>query len=136
VLELCEFHTTSCLRFLPLLNPLIQGLENSRIHRSDDIHRRVQFFLRHPCFPCVRKASFYSRVAQSHHRNGQADEHLFTVGQTFDAVSVTVEGAKISSLAGHLVSPIRLTCFDKLSMTGKYEHSQALPPFVLSFVEG
>jgi hypothetical protein len=119
-----------------LLDALIQRLQNTRVNGRNHIHRRVQFFLRHPRFPCVRKASFDSRVAQSHHRNGQADEHLFTVGQTFDAVSVTVKGAKISSLAGHLVSPIRLTCFDKLSMTGKYEHSQALPPFVLSFVEG
>jgi hypothetical protein len=83
---------------LALLNPLIQGLQHTRIHCGDDIHRRVQFFFRHPRFPCVRKASFDSRVAESHHRHGQADEHLFTVAETFDSVSVTVEGAKISSL--------------------------------------
>jgi len=83
---------------LALLNPLIQGLEHARIHRGDDIHGGIQFFLRHPRFPCVRKAPFDSRVAQSHHCKGQADEHLFTVAETFDSVSVTVEGTKISFL--------------------------------------
>jgi hypothetical protein len=79
-----------------LFDPLIQRLQNARVNGRNHIHRRVQFFLRHPRFPCVRKAPFDSRVAQSHHRNGQADEHLFTVGETFDSVSVTVEGSKIS----------------------------------------
>ena len=52
---------------------------------------------------------------------------IFYGGHTFDAVSVTVEGAEISPLAGRLVSPVLPHVFDKLSMTGKYEHSQARP---------
>jgi len=83
-----------------LFDALIQRLQNARVDGRNHIHRRVQFFLRHPRFPCVRKASFHSRVAQSHHRNGQADEHLFAVAETFDSMGVTVEGAKISFLQG------------------------------------
>jgi hypothetical protein len=83
---------------LALLNPLIQGLEHARIHRGDDIHGGIQFFLGHPAFPCVRKAAFYSWIAEAHHRDGQADEHLFAVGETLDSMGVTIELAKISSL--------------------------------------
>ena len=62
-----------------LFDSLIQRLQHARIHRSDDIHRRVQFFVGHPGFPCVRKAPFYSRVTKSHHRHRQANEHLLAV---------------------------------------------------------
>jgi hypothetical protein len=81
-----------------LSDSLIQRLQHARIHRSDDIHRRVQFFVGHPGFPCVRKAPFYSRIAQSHHRHSQADEHLLSLAETFDGMSVTIESAKISFL--------------------------------------
>ena len=64
---------------LPLFDSLIQRLQHARIHRRDDIHCRIQLFLRHPRFPCVRKAPFYSWVAQSHHRHGETDEHLLAV---------------------------------------------------------
>jgi hypothetical protein len=84
---------------------LIQRLQDTRIHSGNHIHRRVQFFLSHARFPCIRKAPLHSWVAQSHHRNGQADEHLFTVTETFDSVSVSVEGSKISSL--QCVTPFR-----------------------------
>jgi hypothetical protein len=65
---------------LALFDSLIQGLEDTGVHRRDDIHRRIQFFLGHSCFPCVRKASLDSGIAQSHHRNRQANEHLFSIG--------------------------------------------------------
>ena len=86
--------------FVSLLDALIQRLQNTRVDGRNHIHRRVQFFIRHPRFPCVRKASFDSRVAQSHHRNRQADEHLFAVAETFDSVGITIEGAKIGFLQG------------------------------------
>jgi hypothetical protein len=86
----------SCL--LTLFDTLIQRLQDARIYGSNHIHRRIQFFLGHSRFPCIRKASFHSWIAQSHHRNGQADEHLFAVSETFDSVSVSVEGSKISFL--------------------------------------
>jgi hypothetical protein len=85
-------------RFASLLDPLVQRLQHTRIHRSDYVYCRIEFLFRHPRFPCVRKASFDSRVAQSHHRNGQADEHLFTVAETFDSVSVPVESSEIGFL--------------------------------------
>jgi len=67
-------------RFASLLDPLVQRLQHARIHRSDYVYCRIEFLLRHPRFPCVRKASFDSRIAQSHHRNRQADQHLFSIG--------------------------------------------------------
>jgi hypothetical protein len=67
-------------RLLALFDSLIQRLQNARIHSGNYIHGRVQFLLRHSRFPCIRKAPLHSRIAEPHHRNGQADEHLFTVG--------------------------------------------------------
>jgi hypothetical protein len=88
----------------PLLNALIQRLQHSRIHRGDHIHRGIQFFFGHPRFPCVRKASFHSWVAQPHHRNSQANEHLFTIAETFDSVRVTIERAEIGFLQFGILS--------------------------------
>jgi hypothetical protein len=83
---------------LTLFDSLIQRLQDAGVHRGNHIHRRVQLFFGHPRFPCVRKAPFDSWVAQPHHRNGQADEHLFTVRETFDSVGVAVESTKIGFL--------------------------------------
>jgi hypothetical protein len=83
---------------LTLFDALIERLQDTRIHRRDDIHGGVQFFLGHSRFPCVRKAPFHSGIAEPHHRHGQADEHLFTVRETFDSVSVTIELAKVGFL--------------------------------------
>jgi hypothetical protein len=77
---------------------LIQRLQDTRIHGGNYIHRPVQFFLRHSRFPCVRKAPLDSRVAQSHHRNGQANQHLFSISETFNGMGVAIEGSKISFL--------------------------------------
>jgi hypothetical protein len=90
-----------------LFDSLIERLQYSRIHCGDDIHRRIQLLFRHPRFPCVRKAPFDSRVAQSHHRHGETDEHLLSLAETFDGMSVTIKGAKVSFLQG--VSPLLLT---------------------------
>src|SRR4029450_2711569 len=77
----------------------------ARIHRSDDIHRRVQFLLSHPRFPCVRKAPVYSRIAKPHHCHRQPDEHLLPVSETGHRVGVTVELTEISALQnGSLLS--------------------------------
>jgi hypothetical protein len=81
-----------------LFDALIQRLQNTRVNGRNHIHRRVQFFLRHSRFPCIRKAPFHSWVAQSHHRNGQADEHLLSLAETFDGMSVTIESSKIGFL--------------------------------------
>jgi hypothetical protein len=82
----------------PLLNALIQRLQHSRIHRGDHIHRRIEFFFRHPRFPCVRKAPVNSWITEAHHRDGEADEHLLALGKTFDGVRVTVKRSEVRFL--------------------------------------
>ena len=73
-------------------------MQNSRVHRGNHIYRGIQFFFRHPRFPCVRKAPIDSWIAESHHRDGETDEHLLALGKTFDGMGVTVEGSKIRFL--------------------------------------
>jgi hypothetical protein len=88
------------LTLISLLDPLIQRFEHSRIHRGDDIHSRIELFFGHPRFPCVRKAPIHSWIAESHHRNGETDQHLLALGETFDSVGITVEGSKVGFLQG------------------------------------
>jgi hypothetical protein len=85
---------------LALLDSLIERLQDTRIHRGDDIHGGVQFFVGHSRFPCIRKAPFHSRIAEAHHRHGQANQHLFSIRKTFDGMSVTIELAKVSFFQG------------------------------------
>jgi hypothetical protein len=81
--------------FIPRLHPLIQRLQNSRIHRRDHVNCRVQLFFRHPRFPCVRKAPIDSRIAEPHHRDCQSHQHLLALGQAFDGMGVFIESAEI-----------------------------------------
>jgi hypothetical protein len=74
---------------------LVQRLQHARIHRGDNIHGRIQFFLAHARFPCVRKAALNSRIAQSHHRHGQAHEYLFAFAKTGDGMGVAVKRPEI-----------------------------------------
>jgi hypothetical protein len=83
---------------LALFDSLIQRLQNARVDGGNHIHRRIQFFFGHSRFPCVRKASLDSEIAQSHHRHSQSDEHLFSIRETLDGMRVTIESAKISLL--------------------------------------
>ena len=84
--------------FVSLLDPLIQRLQHARVHRGDHIYRRIEFFLGHPRFPCVRKAPIHSRVAEPHHRDGETDQHLFAFGEAFNSVGVAVKRSEISFL--------------------------------------
>jgi hypothetical protein len=81
-----------------LLDALIQRLQHSRIHRGDHIHRSIQLLFRHPRFPCVRKAPLHSRIAKTHHRHGEADEHFLPVGETVHRVGITIERTKVGFL--------------------------------------
>jgi hypothetical protein len=83
---------------LALFDSLIQRLQDACVHRGDDIYCRIQFFVGHSRFPCIRKAPFHSRIAKPHHRHGQADEHFFSIGETFDGMGVPIKLAKISFL--------------------------------------
>jgi hypothetical protein len=86
------------LRLGSLLDSLIQRLQHSSVHRGNHVNSGVQLFFSHPCFPCIRKAAFYSRVAEPHHRDRETDEHLLAFAEAFDVVGITVEGAKVGFL--------------------------------------
>jgi hypothetical protein len=90
--------------FGALLNPLIQRLQNSRVHRGDDIHRRIKFLFRHPRFPCVRKAPIHSRIAEPHHRDGKADKHFLAFRQALDRMGITIKRSEVGFL--HFVAPL------------------------------
>jgi hypothetical protein len=68
------------LALIPSFDSLVQGLQNSRVHRGDHIDCGIEFFFGHARFPCVRKAAIHSRIAKAHHRDRQADKHLFPLG--------------------------------------------------------
>ena len=87
---------SSRLALIPRLHPLIERLQNSRIHRRNHVDGGIKFLLRHPRFPCVRKAPLHSWIAQSHHSDGDAHEHLLALGQTLDGVGVFIECSEIS----------------------------------------
>jgi hypothetical protein len=86
--------------FVSRLDPLIERLKYSRVHRGNHIYRRIKFFFRHPRFPCVRKAAVHSRVAKPHHCDGETDEHLLPFRQTFDRVRVAIESSEICFFHG------------------------------------
>ena len=65
-----SYSSVRSLRLVALLDPLIERLQNSGIHSRNHVNGGVQFFLGHPCFPCVRKTAIHSRIAQAHHRYG------------------------------------------------------------------
>jgi hypothetical protein len=90
----------AALRFLPFLDPLIQGLQNPGVDRRDDIHRRIQLLFGHPRFPCVRKAPVHSRIAKPHHRDGKTDEHFFPFREALRCMSIPVERSKVRFLQG------------------------------------
>ena len=94
-------YCTSALQSLclvPLLDALIQRLQHPGIDRGNHIDCGVQLFLRHPRFPCVRKAPIHSWIAEAHHRDGETDEHLFPLGETFDGKGVAVKSSEIGFL--------------------------------------
>ena len=95
--NLGEFHGSLRLSLPTLFDSLVQRLQDAGIHRRDDIYRRVQFFFPHACFPCIRKASFYSGIAKAHHRHRQTDGHLFSFRKALDGMGITIESSKIRS---------------------------------------
>jgi hypothetical protein len=86
------------LRLVPRLDPLIERLQDTRIHRGNHIDGGIKLFFRHPGFPCVRKAAIYSRITEPHHRDRKPHEHLFPLAQTLDGMGVFIEGSKIGFL--------------------------------------
>jgi hypothetical protein len=104
---------------VPLLDPLIERLQHTRIDRDNDIHRRIELFFGHPCFPCVRKAALHSGIAQAHHGDGKSDEHLFAVRQTRHRMGITIERPKIGF--PHVLGPLDMrleSCVQSLVFVG------------------
>jgi hypothetical protein len=83
------------LRPAALLNPLIQRLQHAGIHRGDDIDRRVQLFFAHSRFACIRKAPVDSRIAETHHRDRESDQHFLTLRETLDGVRFPIKSSKV-----------------------------------------
>ena len=134
--------------FVSLLDPLIQRFEHSRVHRGDHIHRRIELFFRHPRFPCVRKAPVHSRIAEPHHCDGEADEHLLALGQTLDRMRIAVKSSEVGFLQGHCSSLCWMSSrnsvwwlatlsesFDWLRTNGDRIEISEKCPFMLSWVE-
>jgi hypothetical protein len=81
-----------------LLDPLIERLQNARVHCGNHVDRGVQLFFGHARFPCIRKAPIHSRIAEPHHRNRETDEHLLALAETLHGVRVAVESSKVGFL--------------------------------------
>jgi hypothetical protein len=100
------FFTENYLRFCSLLDSLIERLKDTRIDCGDHIHRRVEFLFGHSRFPCIRKASFHSGIAQAHDRHRKPDEHFLSFRETFHRMGVTIDLAKIGFLRSHGFVPL------------------------------
>jgi hypothetical protein len=96
--------TAIFLRPAALLNPLIQRLQHAGIHRGDDIDRRVQLFFAHSRFACIRKAPVDSRIAETHHRDRESDQHFLTIRKTLDGVRFPIKSSKVCFF--HSKSPV------------------------------
>jgi len=86
---------------IPLLDSLIERLQDSGIHGGDHIDGGIQLFFGHARFPCVRKAPLHSRIAEPHHRDSKTHQHLLALAQAFHCMGVAVKGSKVGFLRGH-----------------------------------
>jgi hypothetical protein len=85
----------------------IERLDDAGIDSGNDIHGTVQVMVGHTGFPCVRKATFDSRLAISDHGNGESHKDLLAFGQIGDAVRVAIELPKVG-LVGHGTVSLRV----------------------------
>ena len=82
----------------PLFDPLIQRLQNPRVHGRNHIYRRIQLFLGHARFPCVRKAPLHSRITKPHHGDRETDQYLLPLSEALHRMGLVVKCTKISFL--------------------------------------
>lgn len=73
----------------------IEGLENTGVHRRNDVHGAIQVGFGNTCFPCVRKAAFHSGLTVPDHGHRQAHEDFFTLTQIGDGVGIAVKLSKV-----------------------------------------
>jgi hypothetical protein len=114
-----------------LFDPLIQRLHHPGVYGGDDVDGGIELFFGHACFPCVRKAALHSRIAEPHHRDGQAHEHFFPVRQALNGVRIAIERSKVGlfqslSLLSKAEKQTRKTRPEVLDETTTAEVSSAL----------
>jgi hypothetical protein len=76
----------------------VERLNNPGVDRRDHVHGAIQVSIGNPGFPCVRKASFDSRLTIAHHGHGQAHEDLLAFAQIGHRMRIAVELPEISPI--------------------------------------
>jgi len=76
----------------------VQRLNNAGIDYRNDIHGSVQFCLRDTGFPCVRKASFYSRLTVTYEGHRQPNKYLLALTQVGHRMRIPIKLAEIRAL--------------------------------------
>jgi hypothetical protein len=74
----------------------IERLYNAGVNGGDHIHGAVQVMFRDAGFPCVRKATFDSRLAVAHRGNGQPHQDLLAFTEVRYRVCIAVKLSKVS----------------------------------------
>jgi hypothetical protein len=82
------------------IHPRYRGTppNNAGIDCRNDIHSSVEICLRDTGFPCVRKASLYSRLTISYEGNRQPNKYLLALAQVGYRMRIPIELAKIRAL--------------------------------------
>jgi hypothetical protein len=93
----------------------VERLQNPCIDSCDDIHSAIEIGFVDTRFPCVRKATFHSRLAVAHHGNGETHKYFFALAEIFNGVSLAVKLPEVSSLNHGLTPPDK----DGAALTGK-----------------
>ena len=89
---------------LPLLDALVEGLQDAGVDGGDDVHRGIEVFLGNVCFPCVRKAAVHSGIAVPGHGHGEAEKDLLPFAEALDRVGVPIELTEVCLVHG--LSPV------------------------------
>jgi hypothetical protein len=76
----------------------VQRLNNAGIDCRNDVHGSVQICLRDTGFPCVRKASLYSRLTVTYEGNRQPNKYLLTLTQVGHRMRIPIKLAEIRAL--------------------------------------
>jgi len=76
----------------------VQRLNNAGIDYRNDIHGSVQFCLRDTGFPCVRKASLYSRLTVTYEGHRQPNKYLLALTQVGHRMRIPIKLAEIRAL--------------------------------------
>ena len=76
----------------------VQRLNNASIDCRNDIYGSVQLCLRDTGFPCVRKASLYSRLTVTYEGHRQPNKYLLALTQVGYRMRIPIKLAEIRAL--------------------------------------